>query len=150
MLSRVVLAEASNEVVEKPSQNIAHVMNALQDERIGVGRSRWRNARYKRIDTSPKFFPTALLHLEKPETKVLSVSRKFQEECPLMTAMGNMPDLAGQEMSVAARHRFLLKACIWASKTRLQALLRLEYYGLIQKDQRHMLVRPDLLPRQSR
>ena len=53
--------------------------------------------------------PKALLRLEQPAKIVLPIPRKFQEECPLMATMRDVPDLARQKMAVVAGHRLSLK-----------------------------------------
>ena len=53
--------------------------------------------------------PKALPRLEQPAKIVLPVPCKFQEKGLLMAAMRDVPDLAGQKMTVASGHRFSLQ-----------------------------------------
>jgi hypothetical protein len=59
----------------------------------------------------------ALPGFEKPPQLVSSVSCKLEKKSLLVAAMGDVPDLTRQEMTIGARHRFSLKACIPNSKT---------------------------------
>jgi hypothetical protein len=54
----------------------------------------------------------ALLRLEQPTKIVFAISGELEEKGFLMAPVSDVPDLAGQEMAVGARHRFSLKRAI--------------------------------------
>jgi hypothetical protein len=52
--------------------------------------------------------PESLSHLKEPPNVTSPIARKFQEELPLVATMREVPDSAGQKITVGARHLFLL------------------------------------------
>jgi hypothetical protein len=56
--------------------------------------------------------PIPFLGLKQPMAPTVSISGEFQQELGLVAAVGNVPDVAGQEMTIGAWHQaFSLKRC---------------------------------------
>src|ERR1041384_296751 len=52
----------------------------------------------------------SLLRFEQPVEITASITRKLEQKLSLMAAVGNVPDVTGQEVTIGARHRlFKLK-----------------------------------------
>ena len=58
----------------------------------------------------------AVLGLEQPVQVAISIPRELEQECLLVAAMGDVPDMTRHEMSVRTRHLARLKASDSPSK----------------------------------
>ena len=50
----------------------------------------------------------SLLRFEQPVEITASITRKLEQKLSLMAAVGNVPDVTGQEVTIGARHRLSL------------------------------------------
>jgi hypothetical protein len=72
----------------------------------------------------------AFLGLENPVQITPAVARKLQEKFLLVAAMGDVPDVTGQEMAIGARHRLSLEVAFRLQKA-TSKLLNDAFYAII-------------------
>jgi hypothetical protein len=66
----------------------------------------------RRNDVIQNTKPIAFLGLKQPMAPTVSISGEFQQKLLFVAAVGNVPDVAGQEMTIGAWHQaFSLKRC---------------------------------------
>jgi len=59
---------------------------------------------------------TALLGFEKSVQVTAPVARKLQEQCLVVAAVREVPDVTGQNTAMGTGHRVCLRACVSCSK----------------------------------
>ena len=66
----------------------------------------------RRNDVIQNTKPIPFLGLKQPVAPIVSISGEFQQELLFVAAVGNVPDVVEQEMTIGAWHQvFSLKLC---------------------------------------